>query len=513
LQAPTDESDSLNLTEIREGRGTSAVNETPHLYALLVLSVCASVMYSIRLAAGHEWGDDFGAYLHLAKNIQLGRPYDFLTPDMGAMTPPGFPLLMAWWSSWTGWELPSLKTINVLSWCLLAPASYRLARYYVSANQSLVVGIAVLCCPFFTFARHSLISDMPYAVVSTLCLCLSSALSRPEQPVRRFLLSCGLGAGIFIAFLFRPATVGLVAALLGYQLYILAHDYLRTRQINRGAVFTVTLLVGTTILFVALFPGPFKAHGGNAASAVNSYSLVQRGAEEFQNFANLFFGFIAPSWAAKVFLISVLAGATVGAATRKQLAPLHFFAVIYPLMIVLTPWNQGPRYLFPIVPVAFVFVTMLADFPARSRIVRWVLTSVVLIILGATVANGMKQINAARGYSADEIEHPDAVELVDWLKANTRADDKLCAFKPRAFLYLVQRRTADLGFEAYDGAGDAFLRKSQCSFAVTPNPDRMGSLYNAPSLRLASDPTMMKIFRNSTYSVYTAQGQNRHANP
>ncbi|WP_143762900.1 hypothetical protein [Ramlibacter tataouinensis] len=477
------------------------VVDTWQLHVLLVSCVFAAAVYSSRLASGHDWGDDFGAYLHLAQNIRLGRPYDYLTPEMGAMTPPGFPLLLVFWSHLTSWDLAKLKTVNVFSWCLLAIATYRLARYYVSASNSLAVAIAVLCCPFFIFAQQDLISDMPYAALNTTCLCLASAASVRQPHWRQIGWLCLLCIGVFTAFLFRPATVGLVAALVGYQSYLLVHTYVRTRSYNWLALTAATLLVLTTLLFIALFPGPFNAHGTNAVASGQFYSFTTRSSEEFKNFSNLFFGFVAPPWAPKVFLIFAFVGSLLGAINRRELTPIHFFALAYPAMIMLTPWNGGPRYLFPMVPVIFIFVAMLGE-SSRRTASAWIGKVGALIILLYVAVNGARQVNAAQGYSTDEIEKPKAMELFGWLKANTRADETLCAFKPRAFLYLTQRRTQDIGFTAYPSTGEEYLRALHCAYAVVPNPNALGGLYDAVSVKLEVDPTMLKIYDNTEYSVF-----------
>lgn len=471
------------------------------LYALALCCMLAASLLGAYLASGHNWGDDFGAYLHLARNLQLGRPYDYLTPDMGEMTPPGFPWLLSRWAQLTGWELVKLKTLNVFSWVALAAATYRLARYHVPSLTSLLTALAVLCCPFFVYAQQDLISDMPYAVVSTVCLCLATAAAQ-SLGVRRLGWTLALAAGVFVAFSFRPATIGLVAALVGYQLYLLVFGYVRTRKVDFTALATAGLIVATTVVFVLLVPGPFRMHGTNAAG--HTFSLALRSSEEFKNFSSLFLGFNAPVWAAPLLLSSVVIGALMGALRQRSLAPVHFLAMAYLSMIVLTPWDGGPRYLFPLVPVAFVFIAMAAQgwqpAPAGTALVFG--RAAAFVVLLGLVVNGGREIHAARAYSSDEIQHPKAVELVQWLRDNTRADEALCAFKPRAILYLVERRSMHIGFEPYGGDGDAYLRAMQCGYAVVPNRGSLGGLYDGVSAKLASDPTLQKVYDNTTYSVF-----------
>lgn len=466
--------------------------------------VLAAATLSRFLAPGHNWGDDFGAYLHLAKNIQLGRPYNYLTPDMGEMTPPGFPLLVSLWAHFTGWDLVRLKTLNVFSWITLAAVSYRLARYYVPPVRSLAVALAVLCCPFFVFASQDLISDMPYAAISTACLCLAAAASAEQSRTRRIAWLCALAVGVFVAFSFRPATIGLVAALVAHQGWLLMRQFWRDRTIDKVALAALALLFATVGLFVFLFPGPFRMHGTNAAG--HAFSLGVRSADELRNFTQLFLGFMAPAWAPSAVLLLVFGGALTGIVARRDLAPIHFFAGAYLSMIILTPWDGGPRYLFPLVPAAFVFIAMLGEGIRRPKL-RWMGRAAAVGVLALISLNGARQIYAAHGYSSDEINQPKAVELVDWLRTNTRPDDALCAFKPRAILYLAQRRSLHIGFEAYAGEGAAYLKAMQCDYAVVPDRRAMGGLYDGVSGKLADDPTMAKVYDNAMYSVFVPRDQ------
>jgi cytochrome c oxidase subunit 4 len=489
--------------------GVGPATGTPehwYLYALMLFCVIGASLFSSYLAAGHNWGDDFGAYLHLAKNIQMGRPYGYLTPEMGAMTPPGFPFLMSVWSHVTGWDLIKLKTVNVFAWSALAITTYRLARFYVSAPTSLAAAVAVLCCPFFVFAEQDLISDMPYTVVNTVCLCLACAASTTASDRRRIAWPIALAVGVFVALLFRPAALGLIAGLLGYQGYALAHRYILKRSIDWYTLIGASALLLSTIVFMAVFPGPFRAHGANAVANGHFYSFAVRSAEEFANFTHLFFGFSPITWQAKALLGIMFAGASAAAISRRELTPLHFFAAVYAAMIVFTPWDGGPRYLFPLVPVAFVFVAMLGEYSLKGTVPAWTGRAIAILILLYVTFNGIRQMGAARGYSNDDVGQPKAAELVDWLKANTKVSDTLCAFKPRAIMYLAQRRTLHIGFEPYAGQGSEYLHRMQCAYAAIPDKDALGGLYNGVLAKVSADPTMRKVYDNSMYSVFIPAG-------
>jgi hypothetical protein len=62
----------VRLTAVRSGWARLNVVLT----ALLISFSCvAFAIYAVpQLRNGHNWGDDFGLYLHLADNIREGRP-------------------------------------------------------------------------------------------------------------------------------------------------------------------------------------------------------------------------------------------------------------------------------------------------------------------------------------------------------------------------------------------------------------------------------------------------------
>src|ERR1043165_2555972 len=111
---------------------------------------------------------------------------------------------------------------------------------------------------------------------------------------------------------------------------------------------------------------------------------------------------------------------------------------------MVTPWQGGPRYLLPLVPVLLVFLWFpLRDFDAILRgarlgvfgFTRLLVVSLVGAVLLGAVAQGNRDTWSFRD---DEISDAQTTELVGWLKSNVPPADTICTFKPRAIMYLAQ---------------------------------------------------------------------------
>jgi hypothetical protein len=63
------------------------------LLAAFLLGI--AIFYGFTLRPGHDWGDDFAMYVHHAKNIALGLPYNqtgyIWNPRFPMMGPPTYP--------------------------------------------------------------------------------------------------------------------------------------------------------------------------------------------------------------------------------------------------------------------------------------------------------------------------------------------------------------------------------------------------------------------------------------
>lgn len=478
--------------------------QTQHYVVVLaVLCVLASTLYMTMLAPGHDWGDDFGAYLQLAKNIQEGLPYDHLTPDMGKMTPPGFPILLSAWSYISGWELLKLKAINVFSIGVLGILTFRLSKYSLSNATSFAASIAVLACPYFVFGIQSIITDIPYVAINTLCLVFATASCRDVRMWQRIVFASLASITLFIGLLFRPAAVALGASLLAFYVLRLIFHYIKTKTISRPDFFAFSIVVAALALFIVVFPGPFASHGANASAGMHEYPFIRRLTEEFLNFNHVFFGFIPERWPATFLLLAAVIGSAVRLYRLRELDILPIFVFIYGAMIIATPWNGGPRYQFPMIPIIIILASQFADELFRRVKLHRFSPYAGLIILCPLIWHGVQMTygSKAYGYGSDEVQTPSATALFNWIKSNSDSAQKLCTFKPRALLYLTQRRSSNFG-TPYSGSAAEYMTSNHCDFIILIKGEMAGP-YAAVTAQARHDESLKPVFENADYAVMT----------
>lgn len=490
------------------------------------------VVYCYALSPGHDWGDDYGAYLQLATNITTGRHGEMLTWD-SSIVPSGFPTLLAAWASLGGWDFRYLKLLNVLAWAGSALATYGLARCYTRGISALACGFTVLALPGLVFGLNAILSDVPFLLAVTTTLWVACEYDRPatdDSKLRRLGLPVLLAGLVFSTLWLRTASVALAVALGAHYAWGNLRTFRRDRVADARAIRGGIGVVLAVVCFAVVWADSVRFHLANKQRI--EVPLAERADTEFAHLVSLFCGFEP---AARAVGPWALAAATVLAVVflwqRGWVpTPMHWFVVVYGAMLIDTPWTGGIRYLYPLAPPLLVMAVagidacvaqarrpMLPGEPGagRSLSTGWLGAAVLvpLMIHGVrhnfTMATALGRQASAPITAADDVRAPEAVELVTWLREHTPPDALLYSFKPRAVSYLAQRRA--LHAHAYDGAGAEYLRRVGAQYIVTvQNP-------NVASAELGSqamvDKSLKAVFDNGLYRVFAPVTRGEEAPP
>ena len=197
-----------------------------HTQAIFLLIVGLSVSALCgSLTQSHDWGDDFASYIMQAQSITQGTPDAFVDANritieqsyyqMGPIAYPwGFPLLLAPIFALFGLNILALKTVGALSFLLFLLVLWRAFRRVHTAPGFLcLVALFALNPTLLGFSDHVL-SDLPFLLVSTLCIVLIQEVIVEERRIFSQPLDLALiGAGIAFAFLIRTNGILLVITL------------------------------------------------------------------------------------------------------------------------------------------------------------------------------------------------------------------------------------------------------------------------------------------------------------
>lgn len=329
---------------------------------------------------------DSSVYMTLAHNIRETGRYEFnYRPH--TVYPPGFPLLLAGISSLTGQEGYGVY-IRVIS---IFGALAFVVWYFVLRNYSGRLAAAAICCVLaatseyqFRLATQFVLSDMPFFLLSGIALLLLNALgSRSPQgcPLRFFLLA-GFLLSTVSTPLVRSAGVALCAAFIVWAIF---DNWYRDSQ--GSGLRRIVALAG--ILGLAGFAGwiawtkqsEVKEYEGQQMSSYASQfmardphrpelgtastgDLVHRAAANIPVQAShiaalaIRASYIVPTWyspvAMLVLCLLALGLASYLSSARKSVLAWYFLA--YFSMFSLWPFDEGPRFMLPVAPLAFALM-------------------------------------------------------------------------------------------------------------------------------------------------------------
>ena len=349
------------------------------------------LIYSVILAFGalqftlYERADDFvhdTTYVELAHSILTQRFYGF-NFRLNTLFPPGLPLILA--------------LICVTFQCTYAVLIRSMPVFFISGlivNYNLLRraqgrGVAAVSClllgssPWvFQFSTQLVFSELPYFLVSMLCLWLAAKLDSAHRVTSRLVLGLLFALCLTLALMIRTAAIALLLALFLW----LALAGVREPQTARVrcASFLPALLLGLVVLGAWMrwsgkheslewpiggWPGSYISQitvkNGNYPELGNASlaDLPQRVEQNLLGYAEAFARLLlhkgwktawySPVVVGTVFLVVV---GVSGSIWRTGGGLLEWYFVGYMLMQLLWPWNIEHRFVMPVVPLACLYL-------------------------------------------------------------------------------------------------------------------------------------------------------------
>jgi hypothetical protein len=488
-------------------------------FILFGILVCISIIFSIYsfslLIEGHNWGDDFGLYLHLAHNIIEWRPYDY--HRFGISVPPGFPLILAGWIKLFGNTYVSLKTINIVCWIISGWSTTLIARHFFGNISALLIAVTFFLIPSYYFMQQNIITDIPFVAVSSTLLLLAQRygeyLRMPREQLPIF-QAFGIGALLFAAILLRPAGIPLAMGLIGGGAMIcLQKPWSHTR------VYAFIFLVGIVIVVLTIYYVLFSNSIGGYLTVyerlspdISGSSIYQlwimfktRAHEEMLVTHVLLLSYPVSDTTASIIILYIVIGfCCYIISTGDWILPVFF--ICYIALIIITPWSGGFRYQLPLVTPILLFsiapgvLVVRLFFQHKISSITLSFAAVGLLALSFfTMRHMAVKSYENRNYNDNEVNNQTTIEVIAWLKSNSLNDDKICHFKPRAIMYFTDRITCFLPLNVPLNLGN-YLSSKDGRFAVI----NLLPIYTPIAIqeRLKNDKTIMEVFRNYDYAVY-----------
>jgi 4-amino-4-deoxy-L-arabinose transferase-like glycosyltransferase len=409
----------------------------------------------------HSWGDDFAAYIMQARSLAQGDMQEYVVKNtftmersshvFGPVTEPwGFPLMLSPVYALLGLRVQALKAVVVLCYAAFLLAFFLLARTRFRDPESLLLTAVLAFNVGMLEGTNQVLSDIPFALWSTLSLWLIVTLPRAEAGLRaRLWHSALLGLAVFAAIFTRIAGFLLFVPLISAQIMRLRSD-----RRTGAAPAEAARWIGIPYLIVGALSGlqalifPSVSHV-DPLGPVTLHSVVQ-------NLAGYF-------WAPAYFLRNIIGG---NSALYLALLPFFVFGVLrrwrgdLPLVLYILAslalfiFRAGmpePRYLYPLWPlfVLFAFEGMQLAAARLPRALRpralhlaWDAFLVLAALsLAACLQLGWLNLRAGR-YDYREsrgVFHPTTNQMFEFIREQTPANSVVIFFKPRAMRLRTER--------------------------------------------------------------------------
>jgi cytochrome c oxidase subunit 4 len=478
---------------------------------ILCVTVIAMVVYASCLRDGHDWGDDFGLYLQVASNLRNGMPYDHLVN--GVLPNPGFPIMLSILMDLGFQSLASYKVINTVFWGIWSLAVFFYARMYISSFLAFIASLFMLTLPFLFIFQQHILTDIPYASLSLCSLlfgCYSIKDVRIKYSILYLVICCVL---LVFAIYIRANGVIISVSLL---ISILLHLYSRERCIKfRNSIYLFTILFVTIVVLIVInkYAQHYYIFYNISSSSYDkdlfhilldkANSMQNRAYDELGNLDSLLWiGNEYISIGPWLFLVCSFSGFFIKLALRK-IDALDIFFTIHLVGILYFPHNGGSRYLFPILPMAvlyflcFVKESVFFSFSNISfRKAAGYITNILFLLI---ILSNIDTVWKLRNYNNDEVNRPESIEMNNWIINNSSSDDVILSFKPRATMYLTQRRSSfidpsqmDVGYIVDQLSTNA----AKMAVCIKTSP------WDKVALELGGVKNVMVAFENSKYVIY-----------
>lgn len=482
--ADVDAGGSADGADLASGPSTRWAAVRPYI-APALLAVVVGGMLALMFAGqrpGHWWGDDWALYVRQAQSLVDGSPAqvaadnDFtVTRSVGApfsppMYPWGFPILLAPFIAVFGVDLDRLAIVPMLCACVFACSWYVMAQRRVGATLALLSTVAATITPLLLSWTELIQSEWPFLAATFVMLAAidwavaSGVLTDVTQRWWPLVL---LGIGAAGAFTVRREGLAVTAAVGAAQLALLTTGAPTMRQWFsdwrlwlRLAVPHVSALA-TVMAVRSLLPSVLvPSYSGTGLHNVWGFwdrhvdhlaevsGLKSQYAEGPTVFGNSTLGWIG------VGIYFAAAALGIGFALwmhRRRDLHLVVYAVVA-FLIGASFRSALNRYVATVAPILLLLgmVAIVSVPPRRLKAIGQVVVGLgIVAIIGGNVWSAENRLDFTRAMvDAGQVEfgptHPTAIEMFEYVEANSDPTDVVAGPKARALTLMTDRRSVQV---------------------------------------------------------------------
>ena len=421
---------------------------------LIIILIISMVIGFSHLTRGHEWGDDFASYIMQAKSIVNWDMQEFVeynsitinqsSSQIGPVAYPwGYPLILTPVYAVKGISPLGLKLPGLFFFSGFVICFYFMMRTRLARTESLLLVSLFAFNPILIDFLDQILSDIPFLFFSTQALLLM--MNEKKRSTLDYVL---LGVVLSLAFFIRTTGILLFASFLAVEL-LKIWKYRTNRQsaidIFRQ-IFTVCITFGFLwLIYSLLFPGGSESYFDQLKGF--SFEIALRFIKDYFQLFSAFFGqFIIWKYLYYVLFIFFLIGFWLR--RRDDLIFVIFFS-LWMFMLITWPIWQGPRFIFPLLPI-FIYFTFQGNKAVINKLPEayhqlgqriffgfWILIAGIFLFNSGINA----YTNLRNNRSINGPFDPFSIQVYDYVKEKTSPDSVIVFFKPRAMRLMTDHDT------------------------------------------------------------------------
>jgi 4-amino-4-deoxy-L-arabinose transferase-like glycosyltransferase len=396
-----------------------------------------------------------------------------------------------------GLNILSLKFLMTLCHAAFLCAFFLLARTRFDPAKALLVTALVAFNPLWLQAQNEILSDLPFALFSTLALWLIVRGPGQEDPSPRSIGAALLeGLVLFMAAFTRWTGLLLLGPLLLTQVWQLRRQSQAGVRLSR-LILPAAVPYATFAMLYALQAWLFPSVGYplQAQFAEFTQQTPWANAAYYFRLAADFFGHVFGG--GRVILVALLFFYLLSLVKRgsRDLA-IHVYLLATLAVLLAFPAHGGPRFLYPIWPlfVLFAFDGLMWIMDALREAHQIAVLPVgyaawgMLVLISLVACVQAASANIAAGRLPPRAEwgafSPTSMEMYDFVRSHTAAESVVVFFKPRLMLLMTGRDSILVQRCNRLGRGDYLIlaRKTGLGLQISPHdvPACNAALSEAP---------------------------------
>lgn len=422
--------------------------------SLIVIILLSMIIGSFTLTRGQDWGDDFASYIMQAQSIVNGNTRNFVERNSFTVSessvligpvayPWGYPLLLAPVYALKGLHPLWLKLPTLFFYAGFLLCLFYLMKTRFTRTESLLLVSLFAFNPTLIQYLDYILSDIPFLFFSTMALFLMT------NGIKRSLVN-NLTLSVVIAFAFFIRTQGilLLFSYIALQVFDLLMHKRNKVLVNTNIKNIIFVLGGFSFLwaiYALVFPG-----GNESYFAQYSTFKVETVFGFINSYFQIFSTFFGEGTVWKYLYYVLFVFFLIGAWTRRKEEPAFIvFFVLWMFLLITWPYWQGPRFIFPLLPIFMYFTfwdmkTVIAKLPEKywqsGQIIFagfWLTITGIFLFLSITNAYANLKENRSINGPFDAV----STEMFTFIKEMTPPDSVIIFFKPRAMRLFTDRNS------------------------------------------------------------------------